>query len=93
MAQFTVRVELHNADDDDYEALHSAMKSEGFSRFIKSDDGTKYHLPPAEYVRSGELTRKQVLDSAKSAAAETGRKSSILVTESVGRSWSGLTKA
>ena len=93
MAQFTVRVELHDADGDDYDTLHAAMKNEGFSRFIKSDGGSKYHLPTAEYTREGELTRKQVLDSAKSAAAETGKEAGILVTESNGRSWSGLDKA
>jgi len=93
MAQFTVRVELHHADDDDYETLHSAMEDEGFSRFITSNDGTTYHLPTAEYNREGSLTRQQVLDSAKTAAAKTKKEYGILVTESEGRKWIGLAKA
>jgi transcriptional regulator of NAD metabolism len=93
MAQFTVRVELHHADDDDYETLHSAMEEEGFSRLITSNDGTVYHLPTAEYNRDASLTRQQVLDSAKKAAAKTKKEYGILVTESEGRKWIGLTKA
>ena len=93
MAQFTVRVELHHADDDDYETLHSAMEEEGFSRLITSNDGTVYHLPTAEYNRDAALTRQQVLDSAKKAAVKTKKEHAILVTESEGRKWIGLTKA
>jgi hypothetical protein len=93
VAKFTVRVELHRADDDDYETLHSAMEAQGFSRLITSNDGASYHLPTAEYNRSGSLSRDDVLESAKTAAAKTGKKSAILVTESDGRTWSGLEPA
>ena len=71
MAQFTVRVELHRANQDDYDALHSAMEEEGFSRQIKSDDGTRYHLPTAEYNRTSNKTRPEILDSAAAAASTT----------------------
>lgn len=90
MAKFTVRVELHAASYSDYETLHGAMERRGFSRFITSDDGTTYHLPTAEYDRSGQFTRQQVLDSAKAAASETGKAFAALVTESEGRQWVGL---
>jgi hypothetical protein len=90
MAKFTVRVELHSASYSDYETLHAAMECRGFSRFITSDDGKTYHLPTAEYDRSGVLTRQQVLESAKVAAAETGKSFEVLVTESDGRTWYGL---
>lgn len=29
MSDFTIRVELHNADSDDYEALHEKNECEG----------------------------------------------------------------
>jgi hypothetical protein len=90
--RFTVRVELHAADDDDYETLHGAMKTEGFSRRITSGDGITYHLPTAEYNREADLTKEDILESAKRAAAKTSRKAAILVTESNGRIWSGLDK-
>jgi hypothetical protein len=90
MAKFTVRVELHAASYSDYEMLHAAMERRGFSRFITADDGKIYHLPTAEYDKSGQFTRQQVLDSAKAAATETGKTFAVLVTESDGRTWMGL---
>lgn len=39
MASFTVRVELHDADEDDYATLHDAMEARGFARTIKGPDG------------------------------------------------------
>jgi hypothetical protein len=93
MAKFTVRVELHSASYSDYETLHGSMERRGFSRFITSDDGKNYHLPTAEYEKSAEFTRQQVLASAKAATAETGKSFAVLVTESDGRTWIGLKEA
>ncbi len=90
MSQFMVRVELHGADQDDYETLHEAMEGEGFARQILSDDGGLYHLPTAEYYREGNLSKQKVLDEAKSAVAKTKKKAGILVTEARGFLWSGL---
>ena len=90
MASFTVRVELHYATEADYQTLHSAMERAGFSRFITSDDGITYHLPLAEYNREGNLTRSQVLASAKTAADTTRKTYAVLVSETSGRTWVGL---
>jgi hypothetical protein len=90
MSSFTTRVELHSATYSDYETLHSAMQAEGFSRVIRADNGTIYHLPTAEYDRSGELTNNQVLQSAQRAAAKTGRTYAVLVTNANSRTWTGL---
>lgn len=89
MAKFTTRVELHNANYENYETLHSAMESEGFTRQI-SDGKKTYRLPTAEYNRETSLKRSAVLASAETAANTTGRRYSILVTESNGRKWTGL---
>jgi hypothetical protein len=88
--QFTTRVELHYASDEDYESLHEAMKREAFSREITSNDGVTYHLPTAEYNYEGNRTGSEVLDAAKRAANTTRLKYAVLVTESDGRTWSGL---
>lgn len=93
MAKFTVRVELHYASYSDYETLHAAMGRRGFSRYITSDEGKSYHLPTAEYDKSGTFTRQQVLDSAKAAATETRKGFEVLVTESNSRIWFGLKEA
>jgi hypothetical protein len=91
MAQFTIRVELHRATGEDYSSLHSAM--EWFSRTIRSDDGIIYILPTAEYDRTGDnLTRTQVLNDARAAAASVATTFSILVTEASARTWIGLEK-
>ena len=87
MTKFTVRVELHGADDSDYESLHEAMQGKGFSRTIKDGDGIEYHLPTAEYNFSGSGTAQQVLNSAKEAAQTTDYDFEILVTESTSRRW------
>jgi hypothetical protein len=94
MPRFITRVELHYADKDDYETLHPAMEGEGFSQTIRSDEGVVYHLPTAEYDRQGgNLTRNDVLESAKKAASTTGCKFGAIVTEFSGCTWSGLAKA
>jgi|SRR5580704_616847 hypothetical protein len=90
MAKFSVRVELHAASYADYEKLHASMERRGFSRIIMADGGKTYHLPTAEYDGGGDITRQQVLELAKVAAAETGKTFEVFVTESAGRVWFGL---
>ena len=92
MAQFTVRVELHQAQWDDYENLHSAMEQRGFSRLITADDGITYQLPLAEYNTTGNLTSSQVRDAARAAANTTGKQNAVLVTQAISRSWIGLSQ-
>ena len=90
MTRFTTRVELHNADSDDYEKLHDAMKANGFSRFVTDSEGNQYHLPTAEYNFVGTAALDEVLSKAKAAAKQTGLDNEIIVTESNGRRWSNL---
>ena len=90
MANFTVRVELHNAQWADYDQLHAAMEQRGFSRQITSDDGKTYQMPWAEYNGSANLTSGQVRDIAKAAADTTGKQNAVFVTEAVSRAWIGL---
>jgi hypothetical protein len=90
MSQFTVRIELHEAQWADYDALHAAMAQHEFSRLITGDDGRTYQLPWAEYDGTGNLSSMQILGIAQNAAATTGKKNSVLVTEAKNRAWSGL---
>jgi hypothetical protein len=90
MAQFTVRVELHQAQWTDYETLHASMEQRGFSRQITSDDGKTYQMPWAEYNGIGNFSSIQVRDIAKAAADSTGKQNSVLVTEATSRAWVGL---
>jgi hypothetical protein len=91
MADFTVRVELHQGTWTDYETLHAAMEQKGFSRVITASDGRTYQLPLAEYNgSSGTLNCAQIRDIARAAAATTGKGNGVLVSESVSRAWVGL---
>jgi len=90
MERFTTRVELHDAAAADYQTLHQAMKQEGFSQTITSDDGIEYQFPTAEYNKEGEFSKHDVLESAKRAARKTNKSHSILVTKSAGRTWHNL---
>jgi hypothetical protein len=90
MANFTVRVELHNAQGSDYERLHTAMEQKGFSRQITADDGRAYHMPWAEYNGNGNLTSTRVRDIAREAADSTGKSNAVFVTEAASRAWIGL---
>lgn len=92
MPRFTIRVELHGADENDYETLYEHMKAKGFTKTITGNDGTIYELPPAEYNMIKTITRTEVRDLAAAAAKATRRKAGILVTEGT-RSWSGLDEA
>lgn len=90
MTNFTVRVELHDADSDDYTDLHKKMEAKGFKRTILNGDGTKYQLPTAEYSYSGDMKRSEVLNKAFEVAKTVKKNPSVLVTESAGRTWRGL---
>lgn len=93
MTSYTVRVELHGADDDDYTNLHTAMEEEGFVRWIAGSDGNKDRLPTAEYnLANSTADRAEVLRRARSAANSVKSEPTpwIIVTQSAGRSWSGL---
>jgi hypothetical protein len=93
MTRFTTRVELHDANGLHYEILHNAMAVQGFKRTITADTGAAYHLPTAEYDFDGLADLHQVLEKAKFAAATTQKRAAIIVTESAGRTWSGLDPA
>lgn len=93
MTNYTVRVELHDADEEDHESLHQAMEEQGFVRWIKGSKGVKDRLPTAEYnMPDTDIDRSEVLEKAKSAAnsVKASPKPWIVVTESAGRSWFGL---
>ena len=92
MSSFTVRVELHDAEDL-YDDLHEAMSEEGFFRTIKIDE-VRYQLPTAEYsLPNSDLSAQEVLEKAERAANSVKSKPqpSILVTKTeIRRYHSGL---
>ena len=92
MANFQVRVVLHDAEWEHYELLHEAMEVQGFSRTVKGKEGV-YQLPDAEYRIGGSILMADVIVKVKAAAITVGRKYAWIANETVQAQWSGLEKA
>jgi len=87
MADFTVRIEMHNAGLHEYNLLHAAMDRQGFRRFIISGDGAKFELPTAEYnLTNSALTADLALSIARSVRSNPDPW--VLVSQSTTRAWS-----
>lgn len=94
MTKFTVRVELRNSEDADYDELHKEMESAGFSRTITiTDTGEIYDLPNAEYLFESDEEIDDVGILARNTASKIKPNPRILVTKSKGRWVSGLDEA
>jgi hypothetical protein len=89
MAKFTVRIELHNAETNDYIKLWEAMEKEDFTDIICSST-KKYKMPNGEYDIQGDYTTKDILSKSKKAIASTTVKGSVLVTKVEERIWSNI---
>ena len=80
MAYFITRVELHGATTyAPYQGLHTAMESRGFARTIMVN-GSKRHLPMAEYYHADNVQTQAIMDKTKAAVATTGYTAAILVS-------------
>jgi len=92
VAKYIARVELHDANGDDYETLHDSMANRGYGRTIVGDNGSTYQLPTGTYVTpETDATLVTAHNAAKEAADETGKSSAIIVASYVSARWSGLT--
>lgn len=74
MGTFITRIELHNANSEDYTNLHTAMKKKGYKQTITGNNGTVYVLPTAEYYLEGAHSRETVFNAARDAASTIGKK-------------------
>jgi hypothetical protein len=94
MAKFITRIELHNADSNDYETLHSEMKEKGFDKTIKDDHNKEYYLPNGEYYFNKPIqehpTKEDyeiVLEKALKAAEKTKKEFSIITSRADVFNW------
>jgi len=95
MPKFTVRVELRNSQNADYEKLNEMMMSKGFLRTIPlSGGGAVLLLPDAEYnYESMTKFKSQVGRLAESVARQFCDNPKIMVTKSAGRWFANLDEA
>jgi hypothetical protein len=93
MANYLARVELYLASPEDYERLHLSMHKRGYVRKITGEDGVIYQLPTGTYFVTGTSALLSVaLNAAVDAANETGKQSSVFVTDWQSARWYGLAK-
>ena len=84
MSVFIVRIELHDAVEEEYEKLHKAMSKSGFSRTVLDTNKVEFHLPKAEYGMSTDLEPVKVMDIVTRAAQQTHKMFGILLTQAQG---------
>lgn len=68
MAKYLARVEISDADSEQYDELHDCMENYGFSRVIVGDDGIEYALPTGLYVAEKTADISDVLVKIRSIA-------------------------
>lgn len=95
MADFTTRIELHGATDNDYATLHRRMEEKGFTRWLSGTDAYgnagRWAMPTAEYdLVSSTLDCAGVRQRAKEIAEGVKSGGWVLVTQVATRSWSTL---
>lgn len=88
MADFTVRVELHGANADDYVLLHDKMQAKGYFKEIIHSDGKRYKLPMAEYITTKNKAASDICREVVNIASEVKKYPDVLVTKSETRAWS-----
>jgi hypothetical protein len=93
MASFNTRIELHEANYQDYVNLHSYMAQEAYTTTIVANDGSTYHLPTAEYNLIANCTIVQALEKAQRAAQKTRKRFAAVVSEYTSCHWAGLEQA
>lgn len=83
MSTFMVRVELHGAKPEDYEALHEKMEYAGYQRTITADSGREYQLPDAEYRRYSKtrMSTTAIANQVHKIASSVISAPGVLVTE------------
>ncbi|MBD8241336.1 type V toxin-antitoxin system endoribonuclease antitoxin GhoS [Pantoea agglomerans] len=87
MARYIVRVELRGADSEDYENLHKKMEAKGYSREIQDGNGTRFHLPTAEYTTVKSSTAYNVREEVRGVASSVTSSYYVLATEVSDISW------
>jgi hypothetical protein len=91
MPNYVTRVELRGSPTGEhYQSLHNAMEAKGFSRTIKSDDGTAYHMPHAMYYVVSSLTASEVSEHANAAATSVWTSCRVFSCEAPNSAWIGL---
>lgn len=94
MSIFIVRVQLSKESPQHYTLLRDRLLNIGFTKRIKSQDGTEYRLPNGNYLINSTSNIEAIHNAVLKIALNIDKTPMILVTESKekGNYWSGLEK-
>ena len=84
MAKFITTIQLHKADEKDYETLNSEMEKASFHLKKSTKAGTHSPSKRGEYNCTGNITLKDVADAVYRAIKKTGRDYSFTVMKNKG---------
>jgi hypothetical protein len=80
MPRFITTIQLHNADEKDYQVLHSELKKESFVEASNNKPKRKFpRMPKETFDREGNITIQDVTDAVLRAASKTGKKYSFTI--------------
>ena len=90
MAQFIIRVELHDALWQHYVDMAKDLATKGITDVITADNGNRYKMCPAEYSYVGSEGIDAVFNAVQASATKTGKRHAVFVTEATRTKWIGL---
>ncbi|MEQ5666186.1 DUF2622 domain-containing protein [Providencia alcalifaciens] len=67
MANYIIRIEIYDADYNQYETLHNKMKALGFFRQITFSNKKNYDLPSGTYFGKSGFSTSTILSNVKQA--------------------------
>lgn len=80
MAKFITTIELHDADEKDYDKLYNELEKESFEKRKHGVKVKEHPIGKEEYKREGKVTIQDVTKSVLKAIAKTGKKYSFTIT-------------
>jgi hypothetical protein len=90
MAQYIIRVELHDALWQHYVDMAKDLATKGITDVIAASDGNSYKMSPAEYNYVGSENIDAVFEAVRASATKTGKRNAVFVTEATRTKWIGL---
>lgn len=90
MAQFFIRVVLHDATAQDYVRVQTALAAKGIYDTIEGSNGRIYRLPPGEYRCDFISEANDVRDLVRGVLALVYDRNAVFVAKYTEAAWFGL---
>lgn len=96
MIRFMIRIDLQDAEADEYDHIHARLESAGLTKILEPRRNARYFLPRGQYIYSSNDAgddAMSVMSNIKALVGETDRKLSVIVCQFSWSAWSGLLRA